>query len=762
MEENAKKTFEFKKFLKNLKKPTWLLCFSLIIIVVFSFLANMVNTSFYKVSVKDITIETNNNNGKLEGLLYMPKTCSKDNPCPLIITTHGYLNSKEMQDAPSIELSKRGYIVLALDMYDHGDSTWDTPATFTFWQTALWDAAKIMYEKDYVLKSSDGDGMIAVSGHSMGGFSSHLAIYWDELNYKSMVEAGNSNAHRKIAINLAAGADFKRMEMPDSRTPENMRVIMSHEEILKMYADRTSGTIAAHYDEFFFLDRGSAIDPSDTSKGYNFPSNTVVYKDYVKTETGKYYLGNGTNLEANKEYEAGVFYDVLLDSEGNYVTSGETYTGQRVIYTPNETHPQNHFSVESTAYMIEFYNEAFKYQMGLHSDLDFNALALKTGKGQSWWLKETFEFIAMIGLFLSIVPAIMLLLKTSFFSKVITTNGVEVNDEDKKISKGKRVGLIISACLVSLIPAYFYPTFITKGSGLSNFTSLAELVLKIITGLVVALWIIVLISKFTKNENTYLNAKKIAWNITKNCLVIAIVALGLRYLTTNAGNVLKEGFYYNAPTTNSIGFWALCSACISLLALVITHYTVNKRDGATIKSYGLNASFKQVMLSLLTAVIVVTGVYVIVFLVDLIFKTDFRLWVYAVKSFGGQHFVALLKYLPIFFLYYLVNSILVVANTKNIKGFKGYLYAMLLNVGGLTLFLIYHYGKLFITGSAAVPTLALQPILLYGLIPSLALAAVFTKKLYEKTNNVWLAVFLNSILFTLITVANTTLYLLAK
>ena len=264
MEKETQKSCGFKNFIRNFKKPAWLLNFAIVLVLVGSVFAQMFNTSFYQVKVSEITLETDNNNGELVGLLYMPKTCSDDNPCPLIITTHGYLNSKEMQDAPAIELSRRGYIVLALDMYDHGDSTWDTPATFTFWQTALWDAAKVMYDKDYVLKAEDGDGMIAVSGHSMGGFSSHLAIYWDELNYQAMVDENAEKPHRKIAINLAAGADFKRMEMPDSITPAEMRVIKSHEEVLAMYADRTSGTIAAHFDEFFFLNRGECIPKLDS------------------------------------------------------------------------------------------------------------------------------------------------------------------------------------------------------------------------------------------------------------------------------------------------------------------------------------------------------------------------------------------------------------------------------------------------------------------------------------------------------------------
>ena len=102
------------------------------------------------------------------------------------------------------------------------------------------------------------------------------------------------------------------------------------------------------------------IEKGDSSKGFTFPSDTVVYKDWVETKTGKYYLGNGSNLGVGEDYAAGVFYNVKLDDDGNYVTSGETYVGQRVVYTPYQTHPQNHFSTESTSYMIEFYEAAFK------------------------------------------------------------------------------------------------------------------------------------------------------------------------------------------------------------------------------------------------------------------------------------------------------------------------------------------------------------------------------------------------------------------
>ncbi len=146
----------------------------------------MFNTSFYSVDVKRINFETDT--GILSGLLYMPKDASAADPRPTIITTHGYLNSAEMQDASAIEMSRRGYVVLALDMYDHGHSINKTtyePATsfFSFWPNAIYDAVQYMYNQEYVLKDPEGNGIIGVAGHSMGGFSSTVAMVKDEQDF---------------------------------------------------------------------------------------------------------------------------------------------------------------------------------------------------------------------------------------------------------------------------------------------------------------------------------------------------------------------------------------------------------------------------------------------------------------------------------------------------------------------------------------------------------------------------------------------------
>lgn len=55
--------------------------------------------------------------------LYIPETATAENPAPTIILCHGYTASLDAMEPNAIELSRRGYVVMALDLYGHGDST---------------------------------------------------------------------------------------------------------------------------------------------------------------------------------------------------------------------------------------------------------------------------------------------------------------------------------------------------------------------------------------------------------------------------------------------------------------------------------------------------------------------------------------------------------------------------------------------------------------------------------------------------------------
>jgi hypothetical protein len=77
------------------------------------------------------------------------------------------------------------------------------------------------------------------------------------------------------------------------------------------------------------------------------------------------------------------------------------------------------------------------------------------------------------------------------------------------------------------------------------------------------------------------------------------------------------------------------------------------------------------------------------------------------------------------------------------------------NVFGIFLVMMIQYITFRSTGALWQWDMALGYIVLFPIIPILVLAAIFTRQLYLRTGNIWLGAFVNALLFTAITVANT-------
>ena len=77
-----------------------------------------------------------------------------------------------------------------------------------------------------------------------------------------------------------------------------------------------------------------------------------------------------------------------------------------------------------------------------------------------------------------------------------------------------------------------------------------------------------------RGEEEEEKARSIAWATTKGAIVVAAFALLFRFVTTyEVVTALRTNSYYNAPTANDIGYWAILSASISLLVISIIYFT---------------------------------------------------------------------------------------------------------------------------------------------------------------------------------------------
>lgn len=164
-----------------MRKGWALVVIGLALILGGSFLAHRIQTDG-GVRVEDVRIPGDQGT-MVAALLYRPSGATAESPAPAVLASHGYINTREMQSAFAIELARRGYVVLAMDMTGHGYST-GIVGTAGFGGPA---ALRYLKSLPFVDK-----GHVGLEGHSMGGAPVVAAAASDPEGYRAVALVGST------------------------------------------------------------------------------------------------------------------------------------------------------------------------------------------------------------------------------------------------------------------------------------------------------------------------------------------------------------------------------------------------------------------------------------------------------------------------------------------------------------------------------------------------------------------------------------------
>ncbi|THD81111.1 MAG: alpha/beta fold hydrolase [Phenylobacterium sp.] len=135
------------------------------------------------------------------GLLYVPPGATAQHPAPAVLVSHGYINTREMQSPFAIELARRGFVVLAMDMTGHGYSE---GAVFAPRDMGGPPALRYLQSLPFVDKAN-----IGMEGHSMGGVPISAAAAAQPDGYKAIVFEGSTPAF----LGAAAPKSFHNFQL---------------------------------------------------------------------------------------------------------------------------------------------------------------------------------------------------------------------------------------------------------------------------------------------------------------------------------------------------------------------------------------------------------------------------------------------------------------------------------------------------------------------------------------------------------------------
>ncbi len=497
-------------------RPIAWLVVAIILFLISVFGASIVQTSSGKVQIKDMRWETPSGY-MLAALLFKPETATIKNPAPVIIASHGMLNSREMQDSVYIELARRGYVVVAIDMYGHGFSQIVSgPQRDASRGTGLYDAVELAAKFPYIDKSK-----IGITGHSFGGRSSNWSIDIDNTIPNPLVSA--------VLLQAADGTYI------DPKT----------KKFFNVYRARDVGIIASQYDEFFFREKR--------------PDGTMTKPvNFISTKNAQSFLHFGASPEDFKDVRtANTVYTEEID--GRRAT--------REIYSVSMIHPWVPFSERATANVIEFFDRTFGAPNPIPKD------------SQIWQYKEAFNALGLVAFAIFLVAFTQMLLSTHAFSNLRLTDEIQATAIPTREGRWWLwSGLVVSAAFSGIsYMMLFQPVQELQPGFRTQYPPLFIGIWAAVNGIFILLFMWAYYRFSGKQQGVNLRSIGVTIGARKlwQTLLLAIVVVLAAYLIVFAGDYFfKIDFRLWALAIKSFNADHLRAALL-MLPLFITYFVIN-------------------------------------------------------------------------------------------------------------------------------------------------------------------------------------------
>lgn len=365
-----------------LRRNSFWLALSLVLCLISAAGASLVQTAAGTIAVKDLQWETSSGR-TLNALLFIPDDATADQPAPAVVVSHGWWNNREMQDANYVELARRGFVVLSIDMYGHGNSDPLPSGELEVGGTGMYDGVKLLADLPYV----DSE-RIGVTGHSNGARAANFSIALDDAAERQLISA----------VFLV---DNEALYQGEDGAYDNL------------YGTRDVGLIADQYDEFFF-------------RSYDAEGTVLTApREFASTDNAQSFLNFGADPAGAEPREVDTVYTETIDG----------VEAIRVLHTPAQTHPWTTISKYAVADLLDFFDTTLEAPRKIESTT------------QIWQLKESFTAVGLVGFGIFLVAFTRALLTTRAFAGLRATAIVPAQPAGRRGLAWFWGGLVVSAAI---------------------------------------------------------------------------------------------------------------------------------------------------------------------------------------------------------------------------------------------------------------------------------------------------------------------------
>lgn len=311
-------------------------------------------SGFGRTKIQNVKIITESGFG-LSMDVYIPQNATAETPAPVVLVQHGGNNCKEEVRHYTLELARRGYVAVGVDMYGHGESQ---ALPDSQWLTAgrgLYDAVKYAATLPFV----DAD-RVSLVGYSRGGKAASEALEQD-------------NKEANLIKNIYIIFSDPIYRNADGYTDA--------------YGARNIMLIADRYDEFFFSEKAddTGVYSNDANK---YAQNLTSPADFINNKSAQSFLHFGTDPEGQEKRQAETVYDKAYENGA---------AGTRMISITNQTHMDGWYSPLIMSSMLRFFDRVDPGPVPLSPD------------DQVYSIVNIFALVGIAGLLIFLVSALVCL-----------------------------------------------------------------------------------------------------------------------------------------------------------------------------------------------------------------------------------------------------------------------------------------------------------------------------------------------------------------
>lgn len=428
------------------------LVIALLAMIISSAVGKSIATSGGSVTIQDITFTTDVG-AESHAKLYIPETATAETPAPAVVLCHGYTASLDAMEPNAIELSRRGYVVMALDLYGHGDSTLPPDGYSQVEMGSVLNYAPDLGTYSALQEFAKYDFVdltkIGMLGHSMGTAAIQEGAYLAYTKWQAAYTAAyTENLTAGMDETTAAGAAYMSamssgIVLPGSMvlTGYNYNVrnindltyigVTAENGVFPLYAAPVNiCTIQGWYDEFT-----------------EFLWGVSDAKEYTTSFKFAYGTGGVTNVPSGTYFMYGDTSATPLSREEAVTAAASaalTMVPIRAAYDFDGTHSDTYYDETAISYGIDFLDITLKGGVTELAPTD-----------QVWHGRAACGLIGLVATLVAFVALALALLHVPFFATLKRTEPKSITTVDNA-KHGIRYAIIYIVCLLPAPLLYYW------------------------------------------------------------------------------------------------------------------------------------------------------------------------------------------------------------------------------------------------------------------------------------------------------------------